>query len=326
MTAAKLQRPPLLVAVCAYIGVVCAIQCLTAASAVSAWTSIDGQTSRKPLIDALVRGGLSRGTAESGYRTFLIVEAGVAAMCVVLAVYTAKSHRVSRTVLTVLAVVVAVFGATGPFLSQVQAIFLLVCVAQLWTADIRRYFRGEEPVVRAPRPAPVAAVPPPPVQPLQSGVPAPFPTGTLAAARKALPQPLTIAAWIGLIGSLIVTGFCAVELAVLLFLRDDYRRAIRDSKFMTNMLRQSGTDVDTIIRLSTIASAVVIVLGIVGVLASIALLTGRREGGVALLVMAAISCVVSILGFPFGVPWTVAAIVVIVQLRKTESRAWINKT
>ena len=317
MTTAKLQRPPLLVAVCAYIGVVCAIQFLTAASAVSAWTSIDGQTARKPLIDALVRGGLARGTAESGYRTFLIAVAGVAAMCVVLAVYTAKSHRVSRTVLTVLAVVVAVFGATGPFLSQVQAIFLLICVAQLWSGDIRRYFRGEAPTARAPRPAPVAAVAPP-VQP--------FPTGMPAPTHKTLPQPLTIAAWTGLIGSLIVTGVCAVELAVLLFLKDDYRQAIGDSKFMTDLVRQSGTDLDTLIRVSTIASAVLVVLGIVGLLASIALLTGRREGGIALLVMAAISCAVSIVGFPIGVPWTVAAIIVIVQLRKPESRAWLTKT
>jgi hypothetical protein len=317
MPAAAPQRPPLLVAVCAYIGVVCAIQCLTAASAVSAWTSIDGQADRKSLIDALVRGGLSRGTAESSYRTFLIVVAGVAAMCIVLAVYTAKSHRVSRTVLTVLAVVVAAFGATGPFLSQVQAIFLFVCVAQLWSGDIRRYFRGEAPVVRAPRPSPVPAVAPP-VQPPLTGVPAPT--------RRALPQPITIAAWTGLIGSLIVTGFCALMLFAFAVIGGDYDRVLRESKRTADMVRDSGMDVDTLFRVSTIVVAVLFVLGVAGLIASIALLSGRREGGTALLVMAAISCVVSIVGFPVGVPWTVAAIVAIVQLRKPESRAWFTKT
>ena len=315
--AAAPQRPPLLVAVCTYIGVVCAIQGLTAASTVSAWTSIDGQANRKSLIDALVRNGLTRTSAETSYRSFLIVVAGVAAMCVVLAVYTAKSHRVSRTALTVLAVPVAAFGAIGPFLSQVQAIFLLVCVAQLWSADIRRHFRGEAPSVRAPRPTPVAAVVRP-VQPLPAGVPAPT--------RKALPQPVTVAAWTGLIGSLIVTAVSALELVVLVAMRDTYRQAIRDSNFMTDLVRQSDMDIDTLIRISTIIAAVLLVLGVVGLLASIALLAGRREGGITLLVMASISCVVSILGFPIGLPWTAAAIVVIVQLRKPESRAWFTKT
>ena len=157
MTADASKRPSQLVAVCAYIGVVCAIQGLTAASAISDWTSIDGQANRKPLIDALVRSGLGRGTAETSYRTSLIVVAGVAAMCIVLAVYTAKSHRVSRIVLTALAVTVAAYSATGPFISQLQAIFLLVGVSQLWSGDIRRYFRGEAPIQRAARTAPVAS-------------------------------------------------------------------------------------------------------------------------------------------------------------------------
>lgn len=317
MTSANPQRPPLLVAVCTYIGVVCAIQGLTAASVVGTWTSIDGQADRKSLIDALVRNGLAGDTAETSYRTFLIVAAGLAAMCVVLAVYTAKSHRVSRTALTVLAVPVAAFAATGPFISKLQAIFLLVCVAQLWSGDIRRHFRGEAPAVRAPRPAPVPVVTPP-VQPLPSGVPAPT--------RKALPQPITIAAWTGLISSLIVTGFCALMLFAFAIIGGDYDRVLRESKRTADAVRDSGMDVDTLFRLITIGSSVVFVLGVVGLLASIALLAGRREGGIALLVMAAISCVVSIVGFPIGLPWTVATIVVIVQLRKPESRAWFTKT
>lgn len=321
MTAAAPQRPQLLVAVCAYIGVVCAIQGITAATAVGAWTSLDGQASRKPLIDALVRSGLGRGTAETSYRSFLIVIAGVAAMCVVLAVYTAKSHRVSRVVLTVLTMLVVVHGASGPFLSQVQAIFLLVCVGQLWSGDLRRHFRGEPPAVRTTRPARVAALASP-AQPLDES----RPVGPPAPTRTALPRPISIAAWTGLIGSLVVAGFCALELVVLLLLKDEYRRAIRDSTFLTDLMSRSGTDVDTMIRVSTIGSAILVVLGIVGLLASMALLTGRRQGGVALLAMAGVSIVVSLVGFPFGLPWTVAAIVVIVQLRKPESRAWFAKT
>lgn len=317
MTSSKLQRPSLLVAVCTYIGVVCAIQCLTAASTVAAWTSINGQADRKSLIDALVRNGITRSNAETSYRTFLIVVAGIAAMCVVLAVYTAMSHRTSRTALTVLAVVVAAFAATGPFVSELQAIFLLVCVAQLWSGDIRRHFRGEAPAVRAPSPASVPAV----ARPDQA-----MPSGVAAPTRRTLPQPVTVAAWTGLIGSLIVAGVSALELFVLVLFRDDYRQAMTDSKFMADLVRQSDMDLDTLIRVATIAAAVLLVLGVAGLLASIALLTGRREGGIALLVMAAISCVVSIVGFPIGVPWTVAAIVVIVQLRKPESRAWFAKT
>lgn len=315
MTAAKLQRPQVLSAICAYIGVVCAIQCLTAASAVSAWTSIEGQSDRKSLIDALVRGGLSRNTAETGYRTFLIVVAGVAAMCIVLAVYTAMSHRVSRTVLTVLAVIVAAYGAIGPFISQLEAIFLFVCVSQLWSGDIRRYFRGEPPAERAPRPAPVAAIAPA-VRTPQVGAPT----------RTALPQSVTIAAWTGLIGSLVVTGFCALMLLAFAIIGGDYDRVLRESKRTADMVRDSNMDVDTIFRLATIIVAVLFVLGVVGLIASVALLAGRREGGASLLVMAAISCVVSLVGFPIGIPWTVAAIVVIVQLRKPESRDWFTKT
>ena len=314
MSVANPPRPPLLVTVFTYIGVVCAIQCVTAASAVSTWTSIGGQKDRKSLIDALVRSGLSRGTAETSYRTFLIVIAGVAAMCVVLAIYTAKSHRTSRIVLTVLAVFVAAYCAIGPFFSQVQAIFLLLCIAQLWSGELRRYFRGEAPVVRTPRPAPVAAVTP------QAQV------GPPAAPRQVLPHPISIAAWTGFIASLLVTAFCALMLFAFAVIGGDYDRVLRESKRTANMVRDSGMDVDTLFLVSTIVAAVLFVLGVIGLLASIALLTGRRQGGIALLVMAAVSAVVSIVGFPFGIPWTVAAIVVIVQLRKPESRAWLTKT
>lgn len=303
---------------CAYIGVVCAIQCVTAASAVSSWTSIEGQKDRKSLIDALVHAGLNRGAAETSYRTFLIIIAGVAAMCVVLAIYTAKSHRASRIVLTVLAVFVAAYGAIGPFFSQIQAIFLVLCVAQLWSGELRRYFRGEAPAVRTPRPAPVAAVGPP-VQPDQQVQP-------VQATRQALPQPISIAAWTGFIASLLVTAFCALMLFAFAVIGGDYDRVLRESKRTANMVRDSGMDVDTLFLVSTIVAAALFVLGVIGLLSSIALLTGRRQGGIALLVMAAVSVVVSIVGFPFGIPWTVAAIVVIVQLRKPESRAWLTKT
>lgn len=329
MSVATPPRPPLLVTVCAYIGVVCAIQCATAASAVSAWTSIDGQKDRRSLIDALVDSGLARGAAETSYRIFLIAIAGVAAMCVVLAIYTAMSHRTSRTVLTVLAVFVAAYGAIGPFFSQIQSMFLLLCIAQLWSGELRRYFRGEAPVVRPPRPAPVASAVPTSApaqhaQPTQAVQQLPF--APPAPTRPPLPQPISIAAWTGLIGSLLVTAFCALMLFAFAIIGGDYDRVLRESRRTANMVRDSGMDVDTLFLVSTIVAAVLFVLGVIGLLCSIALLTGRRHGGTALLVMAAVSVVVSIVAFPFGIPWTVAAIIVIVQLRKPESRAWLTKT
>ena len=42
--------------------------------------------------------------------------------------------------------------------------------------------------------------------------------------------------------------------------------------------------------------------------------------------MTVVGLVVSFIGFPLGIPWTVAAIICLVQLRKAESRAWFSQT
>ena len=216
---------------------------------------------------------------------------------------------------------VAAYGAIGPFFSQIQAIFLLLCIAQLWSGELRRYFRGEAPLERSPRPAPVVPVAQSTgsAQQLRSSC-------TSAPTRPPLPQPISVAAWTGFIASLLVTAFSALMLSAFAIIGGDYDRVLRESKRTASMVRDSGMDVDTLFLVSTIVAAVLFVLGVIGLLCSIALLTGRRQGGIALLVMAAVSVVVSIVGFPFGIPWTVAAIVVIVQLRKPESRAWLTKT
>ena len=354
MTDPVAKRPPTLVGACVYLGALSAIVSIRAIAMVAGWNGSDRAADVAPALRALRDAGLSQADAESGYKIFLTVLAVLAACGVVFAVYTARGQHVSRIGLTV---VVGLSG-TATFLGAMGSDFLLAMIGalavvfsiRLWTGEIRTYFRTlaghAPPPPKAPRPAKVSAAADPfaqqPVgQPVQQPVaptqqhPAPQGYGpppgyyqqpTWQPKREPFPKPVGIVVWTAFTGSIIAAFLSAMVLLMVGVGALDYDRLIAQGGPGADMLRGSENDFDTALRFITVLSSVSLVLGLAGLLASIRALVKRRAGEVPLFVMTVVGLVVSFIGFPLGIPWTVAAIICLVQLRKAESRAWFSRT
>jgi hypothetical protein len=357
MTDPVAKRPPTLVGACVYLGALSAIVSIRAMNMVATWNGGDRADDVAPALRALGDAGLSRADAESGYKIFLTVLAVLAACGVVFAVFTAQGQRVSRVGLTI---AVGVSG-TATFLGAMGSDFLLATIGavavvysiRLWTGEIRTFFRTlaghAPPPPKAPRPVKVSAAPDPFAQkpvdrPVataqQTGPPAgqqPPPYGyalppghhqhpVWQPKREPLPKPVSIAVWTAFTGSVIAASLSALMLLMVGVGALDYDRLIEQGGPGADMLRGSESDFDTALRFITVLSSVSLVLGLGGLLAAIRALSKRRSGEVPLFVMTVVGLVVSFIGFPLGIPWTVAAVVCLVQLRKAESRAWFSRT
>lgn len=254
----------------------------------------------------------------------------------------------------------------GGFLFSMIGALMVVFSSRLWIGDIRTYFRTlaghpapppkepstpratradpfaeppvpsvEQPVAPAaqPGPPPGQYAPPPAGQwgPPPPGQYAPPPPGYYAQqpwqpAREPFPKPVSIAVWTAFIGSIVAAGLSALMLLAVLAGAVDYDTLMKQGGPGADMLRGSEDDFDTAMRFLLVLSSISVVIGLAGLLASIRVLVTRRAGEVPLFVMTVVSLVVSIIGFPLGLPWMAAAIVALVQLRRPEARAWFSRT
>lgn len=352
MTPTTPKRPPILTATCMYLGLFALIQVVSAINLVTTWNGENGADRVSGILKVLRESGASVDGAESGFKVFLTVLAVLAAAGVVFAIYTARGDRASRLGLTVVMVVVGLsffLGATGgSFFDILLGALSVAFTTRLWRGEAKVWFRrlnGEEP---EPTPAkvdafaqvpaapvtthveePVAPVAPasPTYQPVPHQHPVynyPVPPVT---GRTPLPKSVSIATWTTLIGSAAVAGMSALALLVLgLVGADDYERLLRESSFGRSLLDDSRLDFSQLYRTSLVVFGLCLALSLGGLAASILVLVKRRSGDVFLFVMAAATVVTSFVFVPIGIPFTVAAIVVIVQLRKAESRSWFVKT
>lgn len=334
MSETTVKRPPTLAGACVYLGALSAIIAIRAITLVTTWNADNRADELDRVIDVIRDLGASQAGAETGYRVFLTVVAVLAACGVVFAVYTARGDRPSRVGLT------ATIGITGlasflgllsggVFFAMIGAL-AVVFSARLWTGEIRTYFRtlaGHAPPPRveaAPLPAPVT-VPAAPSHPAPVHEPAPYQQPTAfqqPPARSAMPRSVSIAVWTTFIGSVIVASVSALALLSLGLIGDDYERVMRDSPFSDSLLESSGMTYAQIYRSSLTIFGLCLALSLGGLAASTLALVKKRSGAVFLFVMAVVTIVASIPFLPFGLPWTAAAIVCIVQLRKPDARAW----
>jgi hypothetical protein len=342
MNDAPVKRPPILAGACFYLGLLSAVIAVRAISMVSTWNSENRAADVAPVLRALRDAGLSADGAETFYRTFVTVVAVLAAAGVVFAVFTARGDRASRVGMTVsvgLAGLATFFGALGAtfFMAMLGGLAMLF-TARLWTGEIRTYFRtlaghpAPPPRVTAPPTPAVESVQPPAPQPVahQTAPQAPtsFPPPPAghpgwAPRREPLPKPVSIAVWSTLIGSAVVAvvaGFVVLGLALLG--SDDYEQLVRDNPLSQSMAEQAGGDLDRLYRVSLTFFGLFLALGSAGVAAAVIALVRRRRGGVFLFVMTVVTLITSALMFPLGIPWVALAIVVLVQLRRPEARAW----
>jgi hypothetical protein len=320
MTETTMRRPPILTGACLYLGTLSAIMAVRAITLVSTWNADNRAAEAAGTLQALRDAGLSAGGAESAFKTFVTVVAVLAACGVVFAVYTARGHRPSRVGLTV---VLGIAGLTT-FLGVLGGSFLLVMIGalavvftiRLWTGEIRTYFRvlaGHAPPVLPAQPAPT------PHHPSEQHANASAPP---SARIERMPTSVSIAVWTTFTGSLIVAIGSAIGLISIGLAGNDYEQLVRDSPFSQRMMDQSSMDYDQLYRLTLTLLGICLPLALAGLAASILVLVTQHSGDVFLFVMAVVTVVISALMVPVGLPWTAAAIVCLVQLRKPTSKAW----
>jgi hypothetical protein len=335
MNATTPKRPPMLSATCFYLGLFAVVQAISAMDLVGSWNGNNASDRVSGALSALRDAGLSQASAESSYKGFITVLAVLAAAGVVFAVYTARGDRASRVGLTVTSVVVGVcffFGATGgSFMDTLLGALSVAFTTRLWRGDARNWFRvlaGKEPIEPKRRPTPPTPAPPthapaaqplPPAGPVQVALPH-------APASSRLPKPVSIAVWTTLIGSGVAALGSGLVLLVLALVGNDYEQIVRDSPLANSMLGDSTIDFDQMYRTSMAIFGVTFALSLGGLVAATRILVTKKSGDVLLFVMASVTVVMSILTAPLGLPFTAAAIVVLIQLRKPESRQWFVKT
>lgn len=341
MSDTSVKRPPTLAGACVYLGALAAILAIRAITLVTTWNADSRAKEFDRVIDTIRDLGASQAGAETGYKIFLTVVAVVAACAVVFAVYTARGDRASRFGLTAtigLAGVAAFLGFLGGgiFVAMVGALAVVFSV-RLWTGEIRLYFRAlaghAPPPPKAAPPAPVPALvqqtapQPDPVQPYPSYPPQPYPGQQVRQQPVgAMPKSVSIAVWTTFIGSAVVASASALGLLSLALIGGDYEQMMRDSPFGDDFLTSSGMTYDQLYRSSLAILGICLALSLGGLVASILALVKRRSGDVFLFVMTVVTIVASVLLVPVGLPWTAAAIVCVVQLRKPEAKAWFAAT
>ncbi|MCW2825808.1 MAG: hypothetical protein JWQ91_2725 [Aeromicrobium sp.] len=348
MTDTRPPRPQALTAACLYLGAIFTVQLVTVLVLVSDLSTAEGQKRVETQLDWFGGGGRSFGDAQTIYQVVLTVVAVLAATGIVCAVHAAKGHHPSRVILTVLAaffLAVSVSGLLGPGFFVAMLGFLAVFfAAQLWTPVVRSWFRVL--AGKAPLPAKAVASTPVPVgaptggqsggemypQPGQQPAPPPMPPGyqpyVHTPGREPLPRAVGVAVWTTLIGSIVAMGLSAMFLLSMLVI-GDYDSFMAQGGPGADMIRGREADFNEALHLVRVICAIALVLGVGGLFAAIRVLVTRRSGDVVLFVMSVVTIIFTVviaLGFPFGLPWTAAAIVVLVHLRKPESRRWFVKT
>ncbi|MCL3820347.1 hypothetical protein [Aeromicrobium wangtongii] len=346
----------MLTGACVYLGALSVIMAIRALTLVSSWNGENRAADFSGVLGALRDAGLSEPGAETFYKGLLSVIAVLAACGLVFAIYTARGHRSSRVGATVAigfaGVITFLGGLGGTFVFAMIGALAVVFTIRLWTGEIRTYFRtlagheppapkappAPEPVLAGPHhpsavggdqaaPAPLPPSPYPGQQPAaftQAATPPGHPQWTPG--HEPLPKPVNIAVWTTFIGSIVAAGLSALMLLVILVGGVDYDTVMEQGGPGADMVSGSEDDFDTALRFITVLSSIAVVIGAAGLLASIRVLMKRRAGGVPLFVVTVVGLIVSVIGFPLGLPWTVATIVCLVQLRKPEARAWFTRS
>lgn len=335
-------RPPALLLTCIFVGVGSGLLLVELVSLLSEWGSIALQDAvRDALRQEPARElGISVDQALVGLRYAAYAGVALAASGLVFAIYTARGHRSSRVLLTVLlGLAFLVFASLG-LAGLLPAVFAGVSAWSLWTPEVRRWFDQVDGRTSAPalagaaagRSDPFASRTPTPVDadaPAGVDAPAaqssadpaaPAPVGSTQAPRSVRTALLTT-----IIACSVVGLFGLVTLLVSTLGADAYRSALTQPGLAQDMLRSSGIDADQVVSLLRVSSVVWLAASAAG-LAS-ALVAARRvaAGVVALQVVSAATLVISLFYLPLGIVTIVAAVVVLVQLRRPESRAWFSR-
>lgn len=289
-------------------------------SALSDWGSTDLQDAiRRALKDPRFNDtGLTVSSMLEWLRRILfgVVVLSIAGM--VFAVFAARGHRPSRMYLTVMCGFACLaFLVTGGLFGLLPAAFAMICGFRLWTPESRAWFEvesGEVPVVAVVGASTTLAP--------ESTLPSPAST-TGPMARR--PKPVLIAGIVTLCAASLIVMFCGYFMVVYLTARSSYIASLSDQP-MKRMLASNDLEPAQVAHWLFVGCAVLGPIALLACAAAALLLLGSSYGRGATLALAWLTVPLSLVVFGVGLPWTIAAIVVIIQLRKPESRGWFAKT
>ncbi|MBM9465269.1 hypothetical protein JL108_17610 [Aeromicrobium sp. YIM 150415] len=324
-------RPRSVTLACLYAGCGAAFAFIILVSQLGSWGSIQMQEQIEQLLaePPLSATSLSVDTTMEWLRWMVLVGVVGTIATMVFAIFAFRGDRGSRIGLTVLCSLAALLFVTMGLVGILPALLAAMCVGMLWQRESRRYFAGEEPPVElgaAPSVTAPQSQTPPPVQEqrpsaqqgyAQSVAPAP-------SARAARPKPVTAALLVTGIGSAMVAGVAALLLlTVFVGGRAEVERAWQDQGMLSDMIAESGFTVDDLMRLMLVSAAGWLLLSLVGMAVTAWAFAHRSPvARIALVVVCVLTIAASIVFFPVGLPWTAAAVVVIVLAHRQEARAW----
>ena len=319
----KPARPQPVTSACLFVGLSSGLLLFFVLGWLNTWNSLEiqeGLTGVLQDIDLASVGLSVQGTID-GLRTALMVATVPLIAGVVFAVYAARGHEQSRTMLSVVAVLTAlVFVFTGGVIGLIPAAFSVFAIVQLRSRESRRWFaevNGREvpPELARAEPAPAMAVP----APATAGPP------TLQAPQGP-PAPVRTATLVTLLSTGAAAALSATFLAAYLVAGDRLAGAMLDAQAdspFASMMESTEAEISSGLRTVAVMCAVALVLGAVALAASLRLARGHRDGHVALTVTSAGTIGLGLFSL-VGLPWAAMAVWVLVLLRRPESRAWVR--
>lgn len=281
-----------------------------------------------------------------------VLVASIATM--VFAAYTWRGHAGSRIGLTILCSLAVLTFIVAPPYGIFPAALAGLCIYLLWNSDARHYFaviNGKEPITLGAQPAvalrkeaqrdhsnPVAQSHPAPptdatsagAEPAAEGLPAydryqPVATSDSPGQSAKRPGIVTAALLLTLLSSGLVMVFGALTFLVATLMRDTYIETLNEPGMVSDLLRQSEISPEQAVSVVAIAAALWVILSVAGLSAAIYGFSRRPSARVLLIVMSFITVAVSLIFVPLGLLWTIAAVVVLVQLFSRRARAWYGK-
>ncbi len=305
---------------------------VSAAQVVAGIGTLETRESVEDLLTQPPASGLGLGieTALEILRVSAMVAAASAAAAAILGWYVLQRSASARLGLSVLAVPLFVAGAaTGGIVSAA----VVAAIVSLWIQPARDWVAGRDP---APRPNPAAATPATAATagtalartptPTTGGAPAATsPWGAPSSASAApgrRPGAVLAAAVVALTLCGLAVAFCVTTVAVLWLSPDVVEQALRESE---QRFGEQGVST-SVVQVATTVMVLLVVVWCVGVAVAAGLaLRGVRWARVALLVGAAVSGVVCLLGaLGSGALLVPAAgwLVVVLLLVRPEVRSW----
>lgn len=300
----KHPRPSVVTLACVFVGITAFLSLTELVTTLTSWGSVDMRDQLRPAIKQLAAGGVDVTMTEL-LRILRWVALGLVPFMVsamVFSFYALRGDRRSRAATSALAVGAGIMSLPLGVFGILQAVMMFVAAGSLWSADARRWYRGE-PALAPRTPIGAADLAPPP--------------SSIAASGR--PRVVVTASTVAIIGSVAAAGLAGIFLYIHFYAQKAYTDALLKGPFGDLLTR---AEIAAVLQVMFWVAMVILPAALVGVIGSLGLLSGRPAGRTALVVWAWVMAGIGVILLPLGLALTGAAFVVLVLLRRAEAREW----